>query len=1503
MTEYPHVCSHYYYTMSNKTIEQKYVKKTQLEHILSRPDTYVGAIKPQDEEMWVFDDAIGKIVKRTIQYVPGLYKIFDEIIVNAIDHSRNDPSCNTIDVAIDAEACRITVKNNGKGIEVDLHKEHGVYVPELVFGELLTSSNYDDTERRITGGRNGLGAKLTNVFSKFFSVETVDAERKKKFYQEFTDNMSSRTKPVVTSYSRVPYTTIAFQPDLDKFGLTSLTTDMVALMKKRIYDVAGLTDKVKVFYNGVRIEENTFKKYISLYHIRDDLVNDDRLTFEDCNERWTVGLVYVPDHGFENVSFVNGICTYKGGSHVNYVMSQVMDPLMEAIRKKAKDSAVKPAMVKEHFVLFLNATVENPAFSSQTKEELKTVPKEFGVGCQVSDKFIKRLAGCGVVDQVVSLAKLKEQAVLKKTDGKKTSTIKGIPKLDDASWAGTKRSKDCFLILTEGDSAKALAIAGRATVGAEKFGVFPLKGKLLNVREASPKQLLENEEVNNLKKILGLQQGRVYTNTDELRYGGVIIFTDADADGSHIKGLLLNFFHFYWPSLLKLNYVHALATPIIKATANSSKKETVAFYNLSEYQNWKDTVTPSAWTIKYYKGLGTSSRDEAVEYFTDVLNKLVCYSWEDGEDKGCDDSITLAFDKKRADDRKEWLLAYDKDVILQTSQRRVTIPEFVDRELIHFSNDDINRSIPSVVDGLKPSTRKILYGTILYKLLEKKDEKRVSQLAGFVSANTCYHHGEASLNSAIVGMAQNFVGSNNINLLYPSGQFGCLDPNTEVLRWDGSIALAKDIQTSDLLVGDDGQPRRVLKTTSGSDTMYQVTMRNGETYVVNSQHILTLRHNMDSEIYWKDADKSWMTSYLDKDTMQMVHKAYHTVESTTGKHLAKDEAYAELVQLLAKHEANHVIDIKVTDYLALPKSVQRRLCCVKNSTCIEWKHAPTPIDPYIFGCWLGDGSTNGMKRSDMNPRKMRLERYNLFNNKHIPVEYLRNDEQTRLQVLAGLIDTDGTLKYTGGIPFYELALSMEHHKSIIDSARILAGSLGYVAKLTVRCRKTSTGKRSRLVTLKISGNDLGRIPSRIPRKQILSKHARVGNPYTLGFEIKELGQGEFCGWQVDGNERFLLGDFTITHNSRLLGGKDSASERYIFTYLAELTRVIFRAEDDAVLEYLDDDGVPVEPEWFAPIIPMVLVNGAHGIGTGFSTSVPSYSPLDIVENMCRKLRGEAYAPMTPWFHRFKGTVETISDVEFQVRGLLLRCQSSKGQKFEVTELPVGTWTTPYKEFLETLVEKQQVITEYEAMYTDDMVRFQVTAKDEDIDLDALAAKLKLVSKHSLRNMHLYNSKGRITKYASVYDIMDEFFEVRLAVYCKRKAHMERKLSSELEVLESKKRFIQLVLDKFIVLERRSKQDIIEQIKANGIPPLLGAGAPGYEYLTDMSLLSLSLEKVADLEQRHAAKSVELRELRSTSAQDMWHRELSELTEHYGKWASSSVAASGPVSKKKIVKRK
>ncbi|RKP21287.1 hypothetical protein ROZALSC1DRAFT_20652, partial [Rozella allomycis CSF55] len=481
----------------NRPVEEVYQKKTQLEHILLRPDTYIGSVESITQGMWIVEQ--GKFVYKNITYTPGFYKIFDEILVNAADNKQRDPGMGVIRVDIDRENNVISVMNDGRGIPIEVHADEKVYVPELIFGHLLTSSNYNDSQKKVTGGRNGFGAKLCNIFSTEFVVETADSSKKKKFRQVFKKNMSEVGQPKIVDYSKDDFTKITFKPDLKRFGMETFDEDVEKLFVKRVYDMAGVVKDVKVYLNGERIKIKDFKSYVNQFVKEDENGVKPTVLFEK-SDRWEVGFC-ISEGQFQ-----------QGGTHVAHVADQIVGALVEATKKKNKAAPLKPFQIKNQMALFINCLIENPSFDSQTKETMTLKQSSFGSKCILGEEFMKKVLKSGIVENILNVAQAKQNQMLKKSDGHKTSRISGIPKLDDANYAGTKSSSQCTLILTEGDSAKTLAVQGLSVVGRDYFGVFPLRGKLLNVREASAKQILENQEIQNIKRILGLQQGKNYTS-------------------------------------------------------------------------------------------------------------------------------------------------------------------------------------------------------------------------------------------------------------------------------------------------------------------------------------------------------------------------------------------------------------------------------------------------------------------------------------------------------------------------------------------------------------------------------------------------------------------------------------------------------------------------------------------------------------------------------------------------------------------------------------------------------------------------------------------------------------------------------------------------------------------------------------------------------------------------------------------------------------------------------
>ncbi len=1211
-----------------ETIEEQYQKVTQYEHILKRPDSYIGSIEFQKERLWVYNSETEKLEFREVKYVPGLFKIFDEILVNAADNYQNDKSMKFIRVSIDRANNTIKVKNGGRGIPIEIHKKYHMYVPQLIFGNLLTSSNYNDDVKKVTGGRNGYGAKLTNIYSKTFIVETAYKESKKKYYQKFYNNMLKFDPPKIEDYDKEDFTCITFQPDLSRFGMTELDDDIVALFEKRVFDMAGITPKsVSVYLNNKKLKVKNFEDYIHMYldASKEEDEMDPPIVYESPHERWEVGMS-LSESQFQQVSFVNAISTTKGGKHVDYCVEKIIKVIMEKIAKKDKNLNIKPQHIKQHLWIFVNCLIENPVFSSQTKETLTSKKEDFGSEFEFSDSFLKNVIKTNIVERCLRYAKTREEEKnLRKLNSgtKKSARLIGIEKLDDANWAGTKNSSKCTLILTEGDSAKSLAMAGIEVVGRDAFGCFPLRGKLLNVRECSTQKILKNQEIQYLMKILGIRVGETYTDVKNLRYGSILIMTDQDVDGSHIKGLIINFIHTFWPSLIKLNgFMRQFITPILKA---SKGKEVKSFYTIPEYEKWVKSMKNNikGWKIKYYKGLGTSSNKEAQEYFANIQRHRIDFEYKDEKD---DESIDMAFNKKKAEERKNWLMNFDPNTPpLNLDVTKITYNKFINRELILFSMYDNQRSIPSVCDGLKPSERKILYGCFKKNL---REEIKVAQLVGYISEHTAYKHGEQSLAGTIVAMAQNFVGSNNINLLMPNGQFG----------------------------------------------------------------------------------------------------------------------------------------------------------------------------------------------------------------------------------------------------------------------------------------------------------------------------------------------------------------------TRNKGGKDCASSRYIFTELNKVTRHLFNQNDSPLMDYIFEEGQKIEPKWYLPIIPMILVNGCEGIGTGWRSQLPCFNPHEIIKSLKSKLEGKGFTPLQPWYKGYQGEIIENKDNKghYIVTGQY-HWDENNPKKVIITEIPIKKWTEDYKYFLQELMgieiisrnseentkkkgknngrkksqdksnsededkqkkkKKEIVIEDLRENHTYNRVCFEVTLLDEYAkkfkqDEELFKKTFNLTSTINIKNMVLFSPEGKLKKYNSIEEILQTFYDLRLQYYHLRKDYMISLLKKEVATLSNKARFIKMVIEDELVIKKKKRAVLVNELyelkfdtqtmlnekkqktkeelhkelelqnsvnnvdddnsinvnegnnnsenedeqknnKKNDIKPKVPIKE--YDYLLSMNLWSLTKEKIEELLKQKELKEKELATLEQTEVETLWDNDLDNLEEELTKY--------------------
>ena len=1157
------------------------------------------------EESWIYDGDAKKMIKKKVFLCPALLKIYDEILVNAADNFQREGNTTSIDISAQfskEKGLMIAISNDGNCIPIVKHNEEKIYVPELVFGHMLTGSNFDDKSQRVTGGSHGYGAKLTNIFSSHFSVEIVDSDRRSRYHQIWSDNMKDISDPLIVEsplntkdeWPTRSSTKITFQPDLKRFHMTDYGSDdtilkihdILQIFQRRAIDIAAcLNGAVQVIFNGEIIPIKSFEDYCDFFRNSSPSNVAGEGEFGECKmltigNQWQIAVIPSPTNNFECMSFVNTVWTCKGGSHVMYVLNQVM-PMIEMILKKNKIEA-SSAIIKSNMMILVNCRIYNPSFEGQMKDSLLTPPGHFASSYTIPRSLLKdALTRSGLIERIIKEFRDFEQLRLESLTSSKASKRKmmiSVPKLEDAHYAGTEKSLECTLILTEGDSAKALAVAGVSVLGRDFYGVMPLRGKLLNVRTATKHQIANNEEISHLCKALGLDFCKTYErglHDQNLRYGKIMIMCDQDYDGSHIKGLIINFLHRFWPSLLKKHgFIQFFASPIVKVRDSKGNVLRV-FFSLVDYRLWLQendfdgaSSTISYFSnrdsmmsftddsriskkrlkiqIKYYKGLGTSTAEEGKEYFAniDLHKKQFVPSSTTLSGTSDDDhlAIDLAFSKDKSKERKDWLLQnYCPQIHLDSSSHQVTYRDFIDKELIHYSFSDNWRSIPSVVDGLKPSQRKVLFGC-LQRFQHNSQESKVVQLAGYIAEKSAYHHGEASLHSTLVNMAQSFVGSNNIPVIEGIGQFG----------------------------------------------------------------------------------------------------------------------------------------------------------------------------------------------------------------------------------------------------------------------------------------------------------------------------------------------------------------------TRFRGGQDHASPRYIFARLSPLARKLFPMEDDNQLQYLEEDGTFVEPKWFLPIVPYLLINGSQGIGTGWSTNIPSYNILDIIDCIHEKLEfNNIKKELVPWYRGFKGSINSVPCTgdfkipnDFKSCGVANRINKTT---IEVTELPVAKWTEDYKEYLHRLIENGDIKGYREYHGTDD-VKFIITAPKTTLDkmeADGLVQTLKLSTAINTSNMHAFGVDGRIKRYSSPHEIIEDYFPVRFEGYSRRKEALTKYLREDFMIAQNKSKFVDDIINRRLdlyLISKRSEDAMSIEMYNRGFVPLaiirqqsMGSSNLGngdYDYLLKMPLQSLTATEAISLKRQVDVLSQKITILEHTSVSAMWIEDLETLRKAY-----------------------
>ncbi len=626
-----------------KKIEEKYQQVSELDHVLLRNGMYIGSVREELKNMFVYDIDDAKMIMSEMSYTPGLLKLIDEIISNIADEYRRKDNMGLTKAEIEfTRSGHFRIKDNG-GIPVVKHKTANMYVPAFIFSSLRTGSNYDDTEARDGIGTNGLGCKICNIFSKYFSVYTADT--RKSYFGSWSNNMKTKNDDEKVQASCDHFTEFQFDIDWSRFeDVNEVTDDFATIIEKRIIDLCAANPGLSAKYifkddNGIirKSEWNfkTFEEYIELYS--DYIDQENCISFKDKQK-----LVWIYPDGGLNIGFVNGAECSKG-THIKAIRDEINKAIATQILQKNKLD-VGPRNVDGKYTMFCIYHVANPAFNSQTKEELTTPVERFSMDpdykFSIPDKFIKECCKSEIVNIVIDWYKQKveveDQKTLRKLNKQAKTKIRNSDKFIDAN---TKVRKDRELWIFEGDSARA---GFRSARNPQTQAAYMLRGKILNVNGLGPTKVMANQELSDLITIIGLQWGEK-NKPDDLNFGKIVVCSDADADGSAICGLLLNFLNLF-PELYENKMVCRSISPIITAEKGAELKK---FYTLADYK--KEEPKLKGYKITYLKGLGTQTN----RLYKEMMQNPIFHYFV--KDDLADLSLRSWFGKGNASERKTML--------------------------------------------------------------------------------------------------------------------------------------------------------------------------------------------------------------------------------------------------------------------------------------------------------------------------------------------------------------------------------------------------------------------------------------------------------------------------------------------------------------------------------------------------------------------------------------------------------------------------------------------------------------------------------------------------------------------------------------------------------------------------------------------------------------------------------------------------------------------------------
>jgi DNA gyrase/topoisomerase IV subunit B len=1523
---------------STTDLSKKYQQKTEIEHILHRPNVYIGSILVQNEEMWIKTEE--KMENKTIQYIPALYKLFDEGIVNCRDHvvrMKQSPLSDKkwvsyINVSVSTDGT-ITMVNDGDGLDIAKHPDTQVWIPEMIFGHLRTSTNYEEEEKRMVGGQNGLGFKLVLIWSTYGLIETIDHRRGLKYTQEFVNNLSELRPPTIVKVAKTlkPYTKVVFKPDYNRFGIT-LTPDMISLFWKRTIDICALTDDgLKVSFNGTPIPIKNFQKYVDLYIGPKEV---SKRVYENPNERWEYIVALSPTHEFAQVSFVNGICTYKGGKHVDYIMGKITRELVKYIEKKKKVK-VNANSIKEQLFLFLKCDIENPSFDSQSKDCLNTTSDKFGSTCEISDGFIEKVAKMGVMDLACSITQVKEETkIAKTTDGKKGRNIH-IDKYSPANFAGTAKSKDCTLILCEGDSAKAGVLSGLSKSDRDIIGIYPLKGKVQNVRGIDAQTISKNKEITELKQILGLENGRDYKTIEEvhkhLNYSKIMTLCDADSVTGDTPLLLKN------NEMIEINTID-----------NISETEWINNGN-KEYS----TTNSKIWTDKGWTKINKIIRHKVNKRIFRVLTHtgIVDVTEDHSLIRENNDEVSPK-DIKVDETLLHSFPNFYKEEYNFNEIEKLTVKELhkygkiFKIQRINFKNKEtILNEIKNILQNpnLKLNTNFEITDEEAYVMglfwadgscgiynwnYEYKDSNRPK---AYIHKRVSYNWNISNTNLEFLNKAKSYLEKlynyefkiiecdvseheNCISRFYRlviNGGKKTIDIVEKYRRLfynkDKKKKVPIEILNSPINIRQqflygyhdgDGKKSHNIEISGrfdidgkiGAHGIYFLCKSLGYEVSINVNMKKQKVHSLMITKGWQQDNPNRIKKIFDLGVSEQYVYDLETenhhfqagvgrliVHNTDGSHIKGllinlfDCQWPSLLRLRG------FISYMNTPILRATKGNQQ-LLFYNEGEYQTWKQRGLTGYTIKYFKGLGTSTAKEFKEYFANKKIVNFDYSEKVSTEIIDMAFNKERADDRKRWLEKY-DRKSYLNTNDESVKYEEFINKELiHFSIYNCERSIPNMMDGL-KTSQRKILYSAFKRNLVSEIKVAQ---------------FSGYVSEHSSYHHG---EASLQGAIIGMAQNyvGSNNINLLEPNGQFGTRCENGADHASPRYIFTKLNSLTRLIYPKSDDAILTYLEDDGESIEPEYYVPILPMILINGSEGIGMGYSSEVVAYSPKVVIQYLRNKLTGVPVDSIVffPYYEGFRGKIEALDEGKFLVRGLYEKVAEDT---IRITESPVGMATNKIIELLKTLSDTSLkdktgksipiIVKDYKENNTDtqvDIVVEFISGKLAELEgqngthgINGLEKCLKLTKTISTSNMYLFDFECKLKKYARIQDIIEEYCETRLEVFQKRKDYLIVEMEKELLLLSNRARYILAVLDGSIDLRKKTKEEISQMLEKAGFSTIDG----GFEYLVKMRMDSVSKENVEKILREKGDTEKQLSLLKEKTIQAIWLEELAEFEKEY-----------------------